>query len=291
MFALASALAVYRHFISLPRPPKKLILAIAFAAGAGFFATFSELHFAPNAGRVGEIPEQVITQDPRFEEVDREIGRLVDGYGKYLAPDALEIGAQPKKVTYEIAVAPDAIRQINQDIDRLQQNTGGQAGGGKLRVGPKMVAQLTGDGFKIDLQGPSEQPVGEENAATWTWEVQALDGDDWFPKFAARRTLHLAVSAALDDGTQKLIQTYDHDINVTVTWPDWLHKTKEVAEDLWWVWLVLVGGLGGLGGLFALWRKTVAGGSKPKPTKPKPMKPKPAHKVSTHKSGQKSPTG
>lgn len=172
--------------------------------------------------------------------VDAAIAAMVPGYVQYLAPDALAIGSAGK-VTLELGRFKE---EVTAAIDRLRRERGGQTGGGELRIGPVMRAQLTGSGFKVTPSEAVEQWISATEPSIWNWDIEAVDGDDWFPRLSARRDLSVSIDAVLTiDGAQhrRLINTWSRTITVTVSWPLWLHKGVEAAKDFWWVAAAVIG--------------------------------------------------
>jgi hypothetical protein len=130
--------------------------------------------------------------------------------------------------------------QASAAIEALNKNQGGQTDVADIAVAPLMRAELSGDGFAIKPEGPWDQWISGKKLTTWEWTVKALDGDDLFPSFSAKRELRLTISAVLKiQGSEhpRTIEPVLHrSIIVEIRWSGWLHKFVESATDLWWIW-------------------------------------------------------
>jgi prepilin-type N-terminal cleavage/methylation domain-containing protein len=176
--------------------------------------------------------------------VDRALQKLIAGFAGYVAPSALEVGSEGRVV---LELSKDA-NKLKDDMENLLAESGSVSEQRSVQIGPEMQAQLTGAAFDIEpTTEPRPQAITGNTPTSWTWRITPLEGDDWFPKFHAKRHLTLTLYAILRiagaDRT-RILKEWEPDITVEVTWSNWLHKLVEIAKDLWWLWLTIVAIIG-----------------------------------------------
>jgi hypothetical protein len=114
-----------------------------------------------------DIVEAYVPADQCHQYADR-IGHLQDGLGAF---------NPPKRMTQ------DETRLVELNVSRspATDNPASQIGGPDdqkipvpMKVGRYMSAKLSGEGFKIEPQGPEDQDLFLATDARWSWRVTAL---------------------------------------------------------------------------------------------------------------------
>jgi hypothetical protein len=78
-----------------------------------------------------------------------------------------------------------------------------------------MEAHLSGVGFKVEPITPERQAVTASERTEWRWQIE--------PTRTGRLSLHLTLSANLDvagRSVPRTMRTFEHDIEVEVTWSE-----------------------------------------------------------------------
>lgn len=117
-------------------------------------------------------------------------------------------------------------------------------------VGRDMRAQLVGQGFKIDPEGPVSQVLSPGSTTTWEWQVTPLRGSNYV------LAVKTAVEGVMANGDRVVLRSTveTRTVEVKVTWYDRLRDGLTEAPD----WIKLVTGvLLALAALFAAWWKFV----------------------------------
>jgi hypothetical protein len=101
---------------------------------------------------------------------------VVEGNMVFNAPSQMYLNDE---TTVEVVLGSDAC-PISALLDRLAElrtEVSGpeprQQGIQSLSIGPIMVAELRGDGLKVSPEGPWQQSLGPNRAASWQWTVKA----------------------------------------------------------------------------------------------------------------------
>jgi hypothetical protein len=96
-----------------------------------------------------------------------------------------------------------------------------------------MEAHLSGVGFKVEPITPERQAVTASERTEWRWQIE--------PTRTGRLSLHLTLSANLDvagRSVPRTMRTFEHDIEVEVTWSE---RTKLFLAGNWqWLWTALL---------------------------------------------------
>jgi len=129
-----------------------------------------------------------------------------------------------------------SVQELQQELQAAAHE--GIVQGAQISIAPEMEARLTGQGFEITAVTPERQTVSAETNTDWQWDVT--------PKNAGTGVLHLTLSAilAVNDGSlPHVIQTFDRQITVQVTWGQRL--SGFVSSNWQWLWAVIVVPVGG----------------------------------------------
>lgn len=97
----------------------------------------------------------------------------------------------------------------------------------KTRVGRRMAAQLSGDGFKIEPAGLVTKDLFLGEGQIWEWKVTALKG----PRHALRLSAY-AVIPSPDGLKENLLRTVQLSIPVELTWQQRLEDATESLSVL-----------------------------------------------------------
>lgn len=128
-----------------------------------------------------------------------------------------------------------------------------------LKVGRRMRADLTGQGFKIDRLSPAVEEIAMDDQGRWSWEVTALQGGK------RPMTVTTVVEALVNGRVYELKQTeHPRTVTVDVSIPDQIKDGLRGLPE----WLQLIGGaltaLAGVAGAWWLvkrnWRSGPSGG-------------------------------
>jgi hypothetical protein len=146
-----------------------------------------------------------------------EIGELL-----FEAPTRMREGEEvPVAAVLGVHLAPDKMRESLEEL--LAEADGGDSAthSANLKVGPYMIARLTGLGFAIEPNEPWRQQLRAGDATTWLWQVRA--------KEAGQRMLTLRFDAEYYEGGSAVhIRSLVRHINVDVK-PAELSSWERVA--------------------------------------------------------------
>jgi hypothetical protein len=108
----------------------------------------------------------------------------------------------------------------------------GERRGAIVKFSDRMEAHLTGTHFKIEAIRPEDQLVDPARPTEWRWDVE--------PTKTGTQRLYLTLSAFVlvqDTERRYIVQTYDTELKINVTWPD---RISDFFSHNWqWLWTTL----------------------------------------------------
>lgn len=145
-----------------------------------------------------------------LSEIDTLIHAMPKANIAFNAPKSMNVEASD-----HITLRLSADQQVAQ-LERSLKASGDKIGD-TIAISKVMEARLTSSSFKITANSPEQQPVGSTGVTQWDWEIT--------PTKTGVGDLHLTLSATMIvDGspTERQIQTYDKDIQVSITAGQWV---------------------------------------------------------------------
>jgi hypothetical protein len=155
--------------------------------------------------------------DPDTAEIDRQVKLLRAGEIAYKVPARMRVNDLQQvtvRVGYDLSDA---------DIEEIPG--AGPVASGPVKVGPHVLAELTGPDFTISRVGGGDgrRVLTEDNLAEWGWDVR--------PQRSGTLQLDLVLSVYLADGTSSLYtRTFDKTIDVEV---NAMHSVGQFFKDYW----------------------------------------------------------
>lgn len=164
------------------------------------------------------------TNSSSLDYIDNIISGMQFGNIAFNAPSTLTLGDE---TIIELLLSGNST--INELKQRLK--AAGEKKGYRIRIANDMQANLWGRGFQCKAIMPQEQVISSSNTTYWKWNVQAIKG--------GKQSLHLTLSIILyinQHATQYAIKTFEHEINVQVTW----RKQLAMFMGSYWQWIFTV---------------------------------------------------
>jgi hypothetical protein len=185
---------------------------------------------------------------PDFRELIKmsTLGKQLDALPKgniFLhAPKAMKVG-EKRKVEANVGI------NVPMEILRKQSPSGDQTFEATPRLSSKMIATLSGPGFKIDAVTPEQQTIAEGFPTVWSWNIEAREHGDQ----ELEATLYaLVLSPSL--GTARLrVDSYTQTIIVSVgeqTWREWFEALGHEIDIAKGIAVALVGMITAVSGWF-----------------------------------------
>ena len=192
------------------------------------------------AARVGGTGADSNTEAAKIKENKRLLEQLPKGNIVLDGPSTMKVG-ETRTVYANVGV------DVSMETLRKRVRPGNQTYEAELAVSSKMMAELSGPGFKITSKTPEEQSVAEGVPTVWSWDVEAQDSGD----LELEATLY-----AITNNRPQRINSYTHKMSVSVrpqTWSEWLKSRRDEIDTVRAIALTLGGGISGVAGWLVLY--------------------------------------